>query len=135
MSNRDGYLTLDKDVGELQLTFEMFQEQINQFSCLRQISQAVHTEMGLESEVNLTKALSLMKFPRNSEIPSDMVQFLSKNNSAQQPEAVQDLRRSLLSIKRMTSNENGVNGNMVDADEGVDFDFLVEGDFFDGDEF
>lgn len=33
----------------------------------------------------------------------------------------------------MTSKDEG--GNMVDADEGVDFDFLVEGDFFDGDEF
>ena len=68
-------LTLDKDVNELQLTFEMFQDQLNQFSCLRQIVQLLHTEMGLESELNITKAVMAMKkgITRQNSNPMEMV--------------------------------------------------------------
>ena len=36
--SNNNFLTLDKDVNELQLTYEMFQDQLNQFNCLRVIA-------------------------------------------------------------------------------------------------
>ena len=39
----------------------MFKDQLNQFSCLRQIVQLIHSEMGLDSELNVTKAVMAMK--------------------------------------------------------------------------
>jgi len=54
-------LTLDKDVNEMQLTFDMFKDCVNQFSCLRFISARVHLEMGLDSEVNVTNAFAAVR--------------------------------------------------------------------------
>ena len=53
-------LTLDKDVNEMVLSFEMFKDCFNQFNCLRQIVKCIHAEMGLESEVNVTKAYAVL---------------------------------------------------------------------------
>ena len=74
--SKNDVLTLDKDVNEMQLTFESFRDCLNQFSCLRQIARCIHTEMGLESEVNVTKAFAAMKLNTGasaSEMPGVMV--------------------------------------------------------------
>lgn len=42
-------MTLDKDVNEMLLTFDMFKDCLNSFNCLRQIVKCIHAEMGLES--------------------------------------------------------------------------------------
>lgn len=59
--SQNNVLTLDKDINEMQLTWDMFRDCLNQFSCLRQIAQCIHAEMGLESELNVTRAIMAMK--------------------------------------------------------------------------
>ena len=39
----------------------MFKDQLNQFSCLRQIVQLIHTEMQLDSELNVLTAYNEMQ--------------------------------------------------------------------------
>ena len=50
--------------------------------------------------------------------------------------AAGELRMSRLTLKRMQSESEAMNPMVVENDEdGVDLNFVVEGDFFDGNEF
>ena len=60
-ANNSNVLTLDKDVSELQLTYDMFKHQINQFSCLRKVVQLIHAELALDKENNVSQAYAAMK--------------------------------------------------------------------------
>ena len=50
-------ISLDKNVNDLFLDFEMFQGQLNNFACLKTISQCLYKDLGLENEEILEKTL------------------------------------------------------------------------------
>lgn len=50
-------ISLDKNVNELFLDFEMFRGQVNNFACLKTISQCVYTDLGLNDDENLQNTL------------------------------------------------------------------------------
>lgn len=123
-------LTLDKDVNEMQLTFDMFKDCVNQFACLRLISQRIHFEMGLNNETNITKAYSVMKDGGHFKTDADVVAMVAIANRP-------DSAVSRLTMKRLQSQKSGLINKMSinsedDEDEGIDLEFVVEGDFFDG---
>ena len=50
-------ISLDKNVNDLFLNFEMFQGQVNNFACLKTISNCLYKDLGLENEEILEATL------------------------------------------------------------------------------
>ena len=50
-------ISLDKNVNDLFLSFEMFQGQVNNFACLKTISQCLYKDLGLENDEILKKTV------------------------------------------------------------------------------
>ena len=91
---------------------------MNQFACLRQVVQLIHTEMSLDSEVALTKAFTAMKtshafsiqreseqlnvYHRQSSNPMEMVsEYADSSNTRQIKKNNSDVRMSTISKIRL----------------------------------
>ena len=74
-------ISLDKNVNDLFLNFEMFHAQVNNFACLKTISNCLYKDLGLENEEKLEATIKSQQNNYRSGVSNQ--NMLSERSSSQ----------------------------------------------------